>query len=133
MSVGRTISAFAVAAFALALAGSAPAQPTDTKEIAKAREDARGFAEKGLDLVDQGKYAEAEEISKKALSLNPNYAEAHKNQGIVWLLLGDFERGWSEYEWRWRCPGCTMPAYQAPLWDGTSLAGKTVLLHHEQA
>ncbi len=83
-------------------------------------------------LVRQGKYSEAEANSKQALSLNPNYAEAHKNQGIVWLLLGDFERGWAEYEWRWQCPGCNMPKYKAPLWQGESLAGKTILLHHEQ-
>jgi FkbM family methyltransferase len=83
-------------------------------------------------LVRQGKYEEAEENSKQALSLNPSYAEAHKNQGIVWLLLEDFERGWPEYEWRWQCPGSKMPDYAAPLWDGKPLAGKTILLHHEQ-
>ncbi|MCA9120933.1 MAG: glycosyltransferase family protein [Planctomycetaceae bacterium] len=83
-------------------------------------------------LVRQGKFAEAEANSKQALSLNPNYAEAHKNQGIVWLLLGDFERGWPEYEWRWNCPGCRMPSYSAPMWQGEPLDGKTILLHHEQ-
>lgn len=83
-------------------------------------------------LVRQGKYSEAEANSKQALSLNPNYAEAHKNQGIVSLLLGDFERGWSEYEWRWNCPGSRMPNYSAPMWQGEPLDGKTILLHHEQ-
>lgn len=83
-------------------------------------------------LVRQGKYSEAEANSKQALSLNPNYAEAHKNQGIVSLLLGDFERGWKEYEWRWNCPGSRMPNYSAPMWQGEPLDGKTILLHHEQ-
>ncbi|MEO2022776.1 MAG: FkbM family methyltransferase [Pirellulaceae bacterium] len=83
-------------------------------------------------LLRQGKYQEAREKSQKALAINPNYAEAHKNQGIVSLLLGDFERGWLDYEWRWQCPGCSMPDYQQPVWDGSSLEGRTILLHHEQ-
>ena len=102
------------------------------KALALLPDDAVTNANLSASLMRQGKYAEAEEISKKALALNPNYAEAHKNQGIVWLLLGDFERGWPEYEWRWQCPGCAMPPYKPPVWDGSSLAGKTILLHHEQ-
>src|SRR5207245_4017270 len=33
---------------------------------------------------------------------------------------------------RWRCPGITMPPLPQPLWDGSSLDGRTVLLHAEQ-
>jgi Flp pilus assembly protein TadD len=102
------------------------------KALSLLPDDAVTHANLSASLMRQGKYVEAEELSKKALALNPNYAEAHKNQGIVWLLLGDFERGWPEYEWRWQCPGCSMPAYKQPVWDGSSLAGKTVFLHHEQ-
>ncbi|MBP88912.1 MAG: hypothetical protein CMJ64_19725 [Planctomycetaceae bacterium] len=102
------------------------------KALSLLPDDAVTHANLSASLMRQGKYSEAEEISKKALTLNPNYAEAHKNQGIVWLLLEDFERGWPEYEWRWQCPGCAMPPYEQPLWDGSSLEDKTILLHHEQ-
>ena len=94
--------------------------------------DAVAHANLSAALVRQGKYQEAEASSQQALALSPNYAEAHKNQGIVSLLLGDFSRGWQEYEWRWQCAESTMPPYRQPLWDGASLAGKTILLHHEQ-
>lgn len=86
----------------------------------------------GAALVRQGRYDEGTDRSREALRINPNYAEAHKNQAIVWLLLGDFERGWHEYEWRWKCAGSSLPSYAQPLWDGSSLQGKTILLFGEQ-
>lgn len=68
----------------------------------------------------------------RAIALNPNYNEAHKNRAAAWLLQGDFARGWSEYEWRWKCKDCPPHGYPQPLWDGSSLAGRTILLHAEQ-
>ena len=48
------------------------------------------------------------------------------------MLLGDFEQGWGEYEWRWRLPGIALPPIDVPQWDGAPLAGPTVLLRAEQ-
>jgi FkbM family methyltransferase len=86
----------------------------------------------GATFVRQGRFGEGSEAALQVLRANPNYAEAHKNQAIVWLLLGDFERGWPEYEWRWRCPGSTLPSHVQPLWDGSPVAGRTLLLFAEQ-
>ena len=83
-------------------------------------------------LVRQGDFEGGTARSEAALKIDPKYAEAHKNLAIVWLLMGDFERGWPEYEWRWRCPGNSLPAINGPLWDGSSLAGRTILLAAEQ-
>jgi len=83
-------------------------------------------------LVRQGDFQAGTERSEAALKIDPKYAEAHKNLAIVWLLLGDFERGWPKYEWRWRCPGNSLPAIDRPMWDGTSLTGRTILLVAEQ-
>ena len=30
----------------------------------------------------------------------PDYAEAHINLGLCYLLIGDYDNGWREYEWR---------------------------------
>jgi Flp pilus assembly protein TadD len=68
----------------------------------------------------------------EAVRLKPEYAEAHRNRALLWLLLGDFERGWPEYEWRWHCQGVALPSFRQPLWDGGPLQGRTILLHAEQ-
>src|SRR5262249_35948687 len=39
---------------------------------------------------------------ERALELNPRYAQAHFNLGLTLLQLGDYQRGFAEYEWRWQ-------------------------------
>ncbi|MEC5030558.1 MAG: tetratricopeptide repeat protein, partial [Oscillatoria sp. PMC 1051.18] len=76
--------------------------------------------------------AEAKQQYQKALSLKANFAEAHFNLGLVYLLQGDLKQGFTEYSWRWQIPGQNINPIPKPLWDGSSLAGKTILLHTEQ-
>lgn len=80
----------------------------------------------------QGNYEAASTALDASLKINPAYAEARKAQSLIWLLLGDFERGWPAYEWRWRCEESGLPSYAQPLWDGSPLDGRTLLLHAEQ-
>ncbi len=53
---------------------------------------------------------------------------------MTWLLAGDYEHGWPEYEWRWRCREFAKHkrTFLQPLWDGSSLTGRTILLYGEQ-
>ncbi|HWB10621.1 MAG TPA: FkbM family methyltransferase [Pirellulales bacterium] len=83
-------------------------------------------------LRDQGKLEEAAECYRQAADLRPNYADPHWNQSLVWLLEGDFERGWAEYEWRWKLKNFKARPCTQPVWDGSSLEGKTILLAAEQ-
>ena len=53
-------------------------------------------------LKEQGRLEEALACWHQALHLEPNHAEAHWNRALAWLLLGNFEQGWPEYEWRWQ-------------------------------
>lgn len=80
----------------------------------------------------QGKLTAAQEALAATLQVNPTYAEARKAQAIIWLLLGDFQRGWPAYEWRWRTEDTRPPQYQKPVWDGSPLGEKTLLLCCEQ-
>jgi tetratricopeptide (TPR) repeat protein len=72
---------------------------------------------------------------EKVLAIEPGYAVAHANLGACRLLVGDFEGGWPEYEWRWRSEHyLSAPReFLQPLWLGKEdIAGKTILLHAEQ-
>jgi Flp pilus assembly protein TadD len=80
----------------------------------------------------QGRWADARECFDRALALRPDHPGAHHNRALLRLLLGDFEQGWAEYEWRLRCPQITPPPFRIPAWDGSPLAGRTMLLHTEQ-
>ncbi|MDA8430023.1 MAG: tetratricopeptide repeat-containing glycosyltransferase family protein [Geobacteraceae bacterium] len=81
-----------------------------------------------------GNIAEAEADCRKALKIDPAFAAAHWNLALNLLLQGSYTEGWQEYEWRWLKPGFTSPCRHAdvPLWDGSPLDGRTILLHAEQ-
>ena len=82
----------------------------------------------------QGNLEDAEVAYKKALEINPQFSEAHKNLGMLLLLTGAFKLGWKKYEWRWRCHDFPSENrnFPQPLWDGTSLSNKFILVWAEQ-
>ena len=80
----------------------------------------------------QGYLDEAIAINTEALRLDPGHAGAHNCDALWTLQKGDFEHGWREYKWRWDIPNAVKRDFAQPLWDGSSLNGKTILLHAEQ-
>jgi tetratricopeptide (TPR) repeat protein len=85
----------------------------------------------GVALVGQGQLAEALACYEQSLRLQPNYAEAHWNRAHAWLLGGNYEQGWPEYEWRCQVKAFAPPRFPQPLWDGSPLHGQTILLYAE--
>jgi len=117
-------------------------------------------------LLGQGRLDDATEHCQQALRFRPDFPDAHIDLALLLLLRGDFERGWREYEWRWRHPSrpsTTQPTphpspsprrgegegrgvagqggeeglggrsrFPQPLWDGSALDRRTILLHAEQ-
>ncbi len=83
----------------------------------------------GNSLRSQRRIAEALECYDQALRLQPDHADVHLSRALAWLELGDFEQGWPEYEWRLKCRGYSIPAFRKPLWDGSPLDGRTILLY----
>ncbi|MBC6473598.1 MAG: glycosyltransferase family protein [Hormoscilla sp. GM102CHS1] len=99
------------------------------------------YSNLGLALREQLKLQEAIGYYRHAIALNPDAVMAHINLGMCLLLLQDFQQGFVEYEWRWRMEpqtpeeryGCaTLRDGGKPPWDGSPLAGKTILLRTEQ-
>jgi tetratricopeptide (TPR) repeat protein len=73
----------------------------------------------------------------KAIAIKPDYAAAYENRALSRLLLGDWENGWQDYEWRWKNKqGTTYKerrAWRQPRWRGDEpIETKTILLHSEQ-
>jgi tetratricopeptide (TPR) repeat protein len=89
---------------------------------------ARAHQNLALVLADQRKFSEAIESYCRAIAIQPDFRQAHWDLGMLYLLLGDFERGWREYQWR---PGASH-RFAQPQWAGEDLHGKTILLYAEQ-
>jgi hypothetical protein len=85
-------------------------------------------------LRRQGRHAEALPILERIAEMAPQNYELHFDLAEMYLLLGDFERGWREYRFRYRLQHTKTldRKVQAPRWDGQPIPGKTLLIHDEQ-
>lgn len=84
-------------------------------------------------LNSQGRLEEAVEVYRRLLEVDPDYADGHWNLSVALLAMGAYPEGWQEFEWRFRKSGPVPPrTFSEPLWDGSDLAGRTILLHSEQ-
>ncbi|CAB3787552.1 tetratricopeptide repeat protein [Pararobbsia alpina] len=93
----------------------------------------RAYVNLGVALRDLRRFDEALLQFKKALSLDPNDVGARTNRAQTNLLLGEFEHGWREHEWRWRDGTDTHGFPQSTLWTGIQpIGGRTILVHYEQ-
>ena len=72
--------------------------------------------------------------AEKALAINGSLPGPHFQLAEALLLRGEWERGWSEYQWRFDLPGNAplMPPTTRPRWDGTPFEDGTLLLVADQ-
>lgn len=94
---------------------------------------ARFHGSRGCALQRLGRYPEALAEAELAVGLDPDTPQQRWNLSLVQLAMGDYQQGWANYEWRWRCNDLTPREFPQPLWLGESdLAGRTILVHAEQ-
>ena len=108
---------------------------TFDRVLAHAPQHAKGWNNRGRALQALNRHAEAVECFEKALTVDKTYADAHFNLALSLLTLGEFKRGFAEYEWRWKRTGMsdTRRNYRGRLWLGEfPLGGRTILLPSEQ-
>ena len=86
----------------------------------------------GLVLADLGLLDESLARFERSLLIDPTNHEFHRSRALVWLLRGEFTRGWPEYEWRFGCAGLPVRPFPRPLWDGSPLRGRSIMIHCEQ-
>jgi hypothetical protein len=82
----------------------------------------------------QGHIAETRAIQEMLVSYAPGDFAARFDLSETLLLLGEFERGWREYRYRYSLPHSVSieRKVQAPRWNGQPIPGKTLLIHDEQ-
>ena len=105
------------------------------KKAIELRPDAAGpYGNLGIALVDRGDMTGCIAALQKSVELEPLWPDMHMNFAMMLLLAGDFERGWAEMEWRWKCDTFPSPRWRFPhpQWHGEPLNGKTLLIHAEQ-
>ena len=98
------------------------------------RAGAQALMAKAAALWKLGRVSEALGAGKAALRLDSSNAESHEEFSYYCLKLGDFDRGWAEYEYRLERPQRRIQTLglSAPVWRGEDLAGKSVLVLTEQ-
>ncbi len=102
--------------------------------IALDPQSSEAFAGLGACLQQSGRFDEALIAYNKALEINPEQVNANWNISQLLLLLGDFVKGWQQYEWRWKTEkysGFNLP-WTITKWEGQPLVDKSIIVHCEQ-
>jgi len=87
----------------------------------------------GIALTDVGRLDESLDHYQTALELDPAQRDSvFMNRSRTLLLRGEYEAGWREYECRLSKEENVRVAHEAPRWDGSPLAGRTLLVEAEQ-
>ncbi len=83
---------------------------------------------------DLGQARETVAYAQRAIDCAPQLPMSHRHKGMALLALGDFANGWPEYEWRGAPLMPKLPKQPAspPLWDGSPLNGRSLLVIAEQ-
>ena len=104
------------------------------KALALAPGDAASHNLVGTVLKEFGRYDDALRHFGEARSLAEEFAPARANASMIKLLQGDWADGFSEYEARRFDPNIVLPVNRGnrPQWDGSDLAGRSILLLAEQ-
>lgn len=95
----------------------------------------RAWNNRGRALQALNRHEEALASFDKAIAVDRSYGDAHFNAALSLLTLGNFQRGFAEYEWRWKRTGMTdgRRGYRGRLWLGEfPLDRRTILLSAEQ-
>lgn len=82
-----------------------------------------------------GRNKEALASHDRALAIKPDLLAARWNRTHAYLSIGDWVRGFRDYEYRWEAQPKNSPKrnFTQPLWLGEKpLAGRRILLHAEQ-
>lgn len=105
------------------------------KALVVAPHAVNAYVNRGVTLHACGQLDAAMSSYEQAMAIEPEAADAHFYQSLIYLLRGEFHRGWQEYQWFWKTANgnARLRTFEQPAWTGREpLAGKRVLIHSEQ-
>lgn len=102
--------------------------------FAQDRNSAAAFNNYGNVLREIGFPDRAVPFLQESAIIQPENITAQFNLAVAYLLLGDYQRGWPQYESRWNYEHLagTEPQFVQPRWRGEDIKGKTILVVGEQ-
>jgi len=88
---------------------------------------AEAHSNMGSAWQQKGNFSRAMDCFRTAISHRADLAPAHSSLGMSLLLLGHYEEGWRENEWR-----TSQASSTGPRWNGARIPGQTLLVRSEQ-
>lgn len=77
-------------------------------------------------------YQMALSFYQEAVKLDPENPDMQFPLSVCELTLGDYEKGFERFEWRWKTNQLTPRGLKWPVWNGEDLTGKMLLVYQEQ-
>ncbi len=112
------------------------AEETFVRAAGLAPDDIKPLFNLALVMRDTNRLDEATILLERTLAIDPDHAEAHLDRALIFMRRAasakNFAAGLAEYEWRWKLPASPPRSFDKPLWDGSPLKGRTLLIHQEQ-
>jgi tetratricopeptide (TPR) repeat protein len=105
------------------------------RAIALRPDYAQAFYSRGTAYLALARIDEALADFDRAIGFKSDHQNALWNRAVGRLLTGRYREGWPEYEWRLQVDptASSRRDFRRPRWTGSrDIAGKTLLLHHEQ-
>ncbi len=96
-------------------------------------DDALAYNYLALTQADRQHTEQAISNYKKAIELDPALSQARFNLSLSLLAMGELIPGWQEHEWRFKAKNMDTERFtHIPLWDGSDLGEKSILVCAEQ-
>lgn len=83
-------------------------------------------------LIDSYIEKPSEQSQNNDLIISNNIAQQHLKLAMFYLYIGNFEKGWIEYQWRFQTQQVIWLKTSKPMWQGEDLKGKKLLIWNEQ-
>ncbi len=97
---------------------------------------AQAYYNRGIILQEFNELDQAVLNYEVALSLESDYADAHLNLGLVCLMLQNYAKGWSHYDWRFKSERFSTKSFESirPQWNASieNPSPKRLLIWSEQ-